>query len=64
MVLAVCNYGLHYEDVQGSGDITPYKLNLGTRWRSVVGYILWSLYPRTSLLVHTGQKTGWASEPI
>jgi len=23
MVLAVCNYGSHHEDVQGSGDITP-----------------------------------------
>lgn len=30
MVLAVRNYGSHHEDVQGSGDITPCKLNLGT----------------------------------
>jgi len=29
MVLAVCNFGSHHEDVQGSGDITPCKLNFG-----------------------------------
>jgi len=63
MVLAVCNYGSHHEDVQGSGDITPCKLNFGTGWRPVVGYPLWSLYPR-KVFWYTLDRTGWASQTI
>jgi hypothetical protein len=33
-----------HEDIWGSGSITPYTLNLGTRWRCVVCFVPQSLY--------------------
>jgi hypothetical protein len=33
------------EDIYGSEGIAPYILNLGIRWRLVVSFIPWLLYP-------------------
>ena len=42
----------------------PLILNLSTRQRSVVNFLLWLLYPRERTPVPTEQETGWASEPV
>jgi hypothetical protein len=41
----------------GSGDIAPRIRNLGNRWRWVVSFTPWPLYPQ-------GKGGGWAPEPF
>jgi len=33
----------------GNGGVAPCILNLGTRWKWVVSFILWPLYPMSNL---------------
>jgi hypothetical protein len=42
----VFNRASHHEDVLRNGGIAPHILNLGTRWRWVVSFMLSSLYLR------------------
>jgi hypothetical protein len=42
----VLNEAPRHEDVLGSGGIAPRILNLGTRWRWVVGFTPRPLYPQ------------------
>jgi hypothetical protein len=37
---------------KGSGSVNPLILNLGARWRLVVNFMPWPLYPRERILVH------------
>jgi len=41
----------------------PLILNLGTRWRQVVNFTLWLLYPQERTLVPTEQENGQAPKP-
>jgi hypothetical protein len=46
-----------------SGGIAPCFLDLGTRWKWVVSFTPWPLYPSgKDPLVPTGQEAGWAPE--
>jgi len=41
----VLKEALHHLDIWICGGIAPHMLNLGTRWRWVVTFIPWQLYP-------------------
>jgi len=47
----VLNYISHHENVQVSAGITPHIPNLSTRWRWIVSFISWLLYPSGTPLI-------------
>jgi len=47
------------EDVWGNGGVALCILNLGTRWRWVVSYMLQPLYPRCPLDVRLSVSQNW-----
>jgi hypothetical protein len=44
--------------------MVPFILNLGTRWRSVVSFTDWLIYPLESTPLPIEWKAGWARESV
>jgi len=51
----------HHAGNRGSSGVTPFILNLGTRWRQVASFMHWQLYlqVRTPVPTEYQKQFGW-----